>query len=309
MPSQLPRRPNKYELPSVISAAQNAASFHGVAPPFPPESPIARAGFQPGGVGLAEAHGVMEWEIGEGIGFIVGHYNPAKNEWQIFSECIPNQRHANALAAEMQHKLPKFRREALAEGRRPGGGFVDYHAADTQTARQHLEQLTAPLNPMDFTRSDTVAALLDYDDELHDQKGSSVVAFDEGTFCFPTLGVQSLRHDRIEPVGAGDSITTTELELRADAVLTLCYAGLIVRHPEGQGHMRAIRHVPVAHGDPELGWIANADAVSPDQWDILQPIPSTLIEMAHDIPRFSPLYCSVTYGQPGAESLQVRPID
>jgi hypothetical protein len=264
----------------------------------------ARAGYRVGGTGLAEAHGIIDWGAESGMGFLVGHYNPASEAWQIFPETVPNQMQASALSIEMQYKLPPARREALAAGRRPGGSFVDIHAPATHEARVALEQQLAALQPADFLQAEPVRAALSHGDLLHGKQGSAVVGADANTFCYPTLAIQAIEHEHVEPVGTSDTITSTELEFRPESLLTLCYTGLIVQSQNKRGRMRAVRHVPIAHGDPDLGWIANINVVTPDQWEILRSVAGTLIQMSQDIPRFSPQYCSVTYGQPGLDTLQ-----
>lgn len=307
MSEQRPPRPSKHELPDVINTMRNFSNFLGEGSPLPRDLRLARGGYRVGGTGLAEAHGIIELGTDSGIGFIVGHFNPASQEWQIFPECVPNKMQAKALSIEMQYKLPRARREAMAEGRRPGGGFVDMHAPATHEARSRLEQQIAPLQPMEFAQEELVREALSHGDLLHGREGSPVVGTDANTFCYPTLAIQTVEHTRVEQVNIHDAITTSEIELRPDALLTLCYTGLVVQSQNRQGRMRAIRHVPVAHGDPDLGWIANVDVVTPDQWDILRPVASTLIKMSRDIPRFSPQYSSVVYGQPGPETLQWGP--
>lgn len=299
-----PPRPGKYELPGVISTLRNFSNFVGEQSSVP--TGLARAGYQIGGIGLDEVHGVIRWGIDDGIGFIVGHYNPAEQEWQIFPECVPNKMQAKALSTEMQYKLPSIRREALDKGRLPGGSFVDLHDPATHKAREILAQQLAPLRPMEFAQNESVQEALCHADLLHYKERLAAVSIDESTFCFPTLGIQTTNHEHIESVGVNDTITTSEIALKPESLLTLCYTGLIVQTQDSSGRMRAIRHVPIARNDPDLGWTANTDVVTAKQWDILQPITHTLTEMAHNVPRFSPLYSSIVYGQPGLESLQWR---
>lgn len=148
MPEQRPPRPSRHELPNIINTVRNFSNFLGEEPPLPRNLRLARGGYRAGGTGLGEVHGIIEWGVGDGIGFIVGHYNPANQEWQIFPVCVPNKMQARALSIEMQYKLPPARREALAEGRRAGGGFVDLHHPATHEARTVLEQQLAPLRPI-----------------------------------------------------------------------------------------------------------------------------------------------------------------
>lgn len=302
-----PPRPSRYELPSPVEVLYNFSNFLDEAPPIPLGDHRGRAGYRVTGPALSEAHCVIEWDLGEEVSFIIGHYQPAKGEWQIFPESVPNERQAAALAIDMQHKLRGVYRQAVAEGRRPGGGFVDVHTPVTRDARLRLEQLLAPLRPLEFAESEPVRQALSHGDALHEAPATLVVGSDASTFCFPTLGVHMARYKRVEPVGVNDTITTSETKFTPDALLTLCYTGLIVQAPNQRGKMRALRHVPVAHGDPDLGWRVNADLVSPEQWDILKPVAGALTEMSHHIPRFSPLYSSVVYGKPDENNLQIYP--